>query len=190
MNMSTKTPFLFRSILPEETEQAIDIEMICFPPNEACTPESMRERIRLVPDLFLIAADRGTGRLAGFLCGIATDEAAFRDAFFTDASLHDPAGKTVMLLGLDVLPAYQHSGLGHELMKEYARREREKGREALILTCKKEKMSLYREMGFHELGLSASVWGGEEWYDMQRNLQTEKGAVKKAQKKNRPGREA
>ena len=25
-------------------------------------------------------------------------------SFFTDAGLHDPKGKTVMLLGLDVLP--------------------------------------------------------------------------------------
>ena len=162
--------FLFRPILPEETEQAIDIEMICFPPNEACTPESMRERIQLVPDLFLTAVDSGTGRLAGFLCGIATNEETFRDDFFTDAGLHDPAGRTVMLLGLDVLPEYQHCGLGHKLMQEYARREKEKGRASLILTCKEEKMSLYREMGFEELGLSASVWGGEQWYDMKYDL--------------------
>ena len=57
-----------------------------------------------------------------------------------------------------------------DLMQEYARREKAKGRQALILTCKKEKASLYREMGFHELGLSASVWGGEQWYDMKYDL--------------------
>ena len=170
MNNNTKNPFLFRPVLPEETRQAIEIEMICFPPNEACTPESMAERIRAVPDLFLTAVDTRSGKLAGFLCGIATDEESFRDAFFTDARLHDPKGKTVMLLGLDVLPAYRHCGLGHELMQEYARREKAKGRQALILTCKKEKASLYREMGFHELGLSASVWGGEQWYDMKYDL--------------------
>ena len=36
--------------------------------------------------------------------GLATDEEIFRDEIFMDASLHNPEGKTVMLLGLDVLP--------------------------------------------------------------------------------------
>ena len=29
--------FTFREILPEEAEEAADIEEICFPPNEACS---------------------------------------------------------------------------------------------------------------------------------------------------------
>ena len=43
-------------------------------------------------------------RIAGFLNGLATKEQKFRDAFFTDAGLHDLNGDVVMLLGLDVLP--------------------------------------------------------------------------------------
>ena len=166
-----KSRFLFRPIRQEETEEAIRIEQICFPVNEACTPESMRERIERVPELFLMAADKSSGALAGFLCGIATDEAQFRDAFFTDAGLHKEQGKTVMLLGLDVLPQYRSLGLGHALMEEYARIEKSKGREYLILTCKEEKISFYQEMGFYDLGVSASVWGGEQWHDMRRDLQ-------------------
>ena len=34
--------FEFRNILPEEAEQAAEVEAICFPPNEACTEESMK----------------------------------------------------------------------------------------------------------------------------------------------------
>ena len=37
--------FVFRNILSTEVEQAIAIEQICFPPNEACSPKSMSERI-------------------------------------------------------------------------------------------------------------------------------------------------
>ena len=37
--------FEFRSIHPDEVEQAIAIEQICFPPNEACSPKAMTERI-------------------------------------------------------------------------------------------------------------------------------------------------
>ena len=96
--------FEFRSINPDEVEQAIAIEQICFPPNEACSPKAMTERIAKVPQLFLVAVDKSTGKLAGFLNGVATDEEKFRDEFFTDIDLCDENGKNVMLLGLDVLP--------------------------------------------------------------------------------------
>lgn len=108
--------FEFRSIHPDEVEQAIAIEQICFPPNEACSPKAMTERIAKVPQLFLVAIDKSTGKLAGFLNGVATDEEKFRDEFFTDIDLCDENGKNVMLLGLDVLPEYRGQGLARELV--------------------------------------------------------------------------
>ena len=158
--------FLFRSILPDETEQAVTIEQICFPPNEACSPEHMRERIQKAPELFLVAVDKATGKLAGFLCGLSTDEYAFRDEFFTDANLYNPEGKNIMLLGLDVLPEYRKQGLGRELMYHYLRRERENRRSIVFLTCLKSKVKMYTKMGFTDRGLSASTWGGEKWHEM------------------------
>ena len=56
--------FEFRSIHPDEVEQAIAIEQICFPPNEACSPKAMTERIAKVPQLFLVVIeDRKSTRL-------------------------------------------------------------------------------------------------------------------------------
>ena len=127
--------FEFRDILPEEAEQAAEIERICFPPNEACTREMMIRRVAKAPDLFLVAVDRHTGKVAGFLNGLATDENVFRDEFFTDAELHDPDGKNIMLLGLDVLPEYRGQGLAREIVRIYAAREQAKGRRMLLLSC-------------------------------------------------------
>ena len=76
------------------------IEQICFPPHEACSEKHMKERIAKAPELFLVAVDKETGRLAGFLNGLSTKEQVFRDEFFLDANLYDPAGECVMLLGL------------------------------------------------------------------------------------------
>ena len=78
------TKYEFRDILPEELDQVIQIEQICFPPNEACSEKHMKERIGVTPELFLVAVDKTTGKLAGFLNGIATDEEKFRDEFFYD----------------------------------------------------------------------------------------------------------
>lgn len=158
--------FAFREILPEEAQQAAAIEQICFPPNEACSESMMIERVATAPDLFLVAVDRETGKLAGFLNGLATDEYNLRDDFFTDAKLHNPDGSNVMLLGLDVLPQYQKQGLAREIVFQYLRREQTRNRKMVVLTCLKSKVNMYTKMGFCDRGISESAWGGEQWHEM------------------------
>lgn len=147
--------YIFRNIRQEEITQAAEIEKICFPPNEACSYEHMEKRVDKAPELFLVAEDRATGRIAGFLNGLATDREHLTDDFFTDAEVHDPNGKNIMLLGLDVLPEYQHQGLG---------------REKLILTCLPDKVEMYQKFGFKDHGIGGSVWGGEAWHEMSVEL--------------------
>lgn len=158
--------FEFRNILQEEAAQAVAIEQICFPPNEACSEKNMKERIAKAPELFLVAVDNETGKIAGFLNGLATDEEVFRDEFFTDATLYNPQGKNVMLLGLDVLPEYRMQGLATEIVKQYRIREQQKNRKKLILTCLQSKVEMYQKMGFQDNGIADSTWGGEEWHEM------------------------
>lgn len=158
--------FEFRAVCPEEAEWAAEIEQICFPPNEACTNEHMKERVLVAPELFLVAVDKKTGKIAGFLNGLATEEDVFRDEFFTDVKLYDPAGKNVMLLGLDVLPDYRGHGLAGEIVRRYLERERKNGRNMLLLTCLEDKVKMYEKMGFLDRGIAGSSWGGEEWHEM------------------------
>lgn len=162
--------FEFRNIKQSETEQAVAIEQICFPPNEACSERNMTDRIAAAQDLFLVAVDKETGKIAGFLNGIATDECRFRDEFFTDAGLHNPEGRNIMVLGLDVLPEYRRQGLGRELVYQYLRRERGKCRETVFLTCLNSKVKMYRKFGFTDRGIANSTWGGEEWHEMSCTL--------------------
>lgn len=164
----TERRFTLRHILPSEIGQAVEIEQICFPPHEACSAVAIAGRIAAAPELFLVAVDDETGLIAGFLNGIATDETEFRDEFFKRADLYRPEGSHVMLLGLDVLPAYRGQGLARLLVETYAGRE--SGRQALVLTCLDDKVEMYEKMGFTDEGLSASNWGGEAWHQMRRTL--------------------
>lgn len=159
-----------RTIRQDEMEQGVAIELACFPPNEACSEKSMRERVRYAPELFLAAVDKETGKIAGTLNGLATNETKFRDAFFDEISLYEPTGENIMLLGLSVLPEYRGQGIARALMEEYSRREQKNGRKQLILTCLRDKVEMYKKMNFHDEGISASTWGGEEWHDMTRKL--------------------
>lgn len=158
--------FEFRTITQEEADQAVKIEEICFPPQEACSEQMMLERVKTAPELFLVAIDRETGKIAGFLNGLSTDEEVFRDDFFTGTSLYVPEGENIMLLGLDVLPQYRRQGLASEIMRRYVETEKAKGRKKLILTCLDAKVAMYQKMGYEDLGLAQSSWGGEEWHEM------------------------
>jgi len=166
MNKVINEKFEFRNIRQEEIAQAVRIEQICFPPNEACSEKSMTERIQAAPELFLVAVDKETGKIAGFLNGLSTDETTFREEFFTDVTLYQPDGKHVMLLGLDVLPEYRGQGLATEIVRQYKERERLHHRENLILTCLDSKVEMYKKMGFQDNGIANSTWGGEEWHEM------------------------
>lgn len=158
--------FVFRPIRQDEAEEAAEVERICFPPNEACSRSMMLERIAKAPELFLVALDRETGKIAGFLNGLSTNESSFRDEFFTNAGLYEPDGRNVMLLGLDVLPEHRRQGLARELMRRYLNEMRERGKQEVLLTCLESKVEMYQKMGFQDGGISDSVWGGEQWHVM------------------------
>ena len=171
LNEKLAEKFEFRDIRPDEATQAARAEQICFPPNEACSESMMRERVAKIPEMFLVAVDKKTGKIAGFINGMATTEENLRDVFFESADCYNPKGKNVMILGLDVLPEYRGQGLARELVDRYVDREIVRGREKIILTCLDSKIAMYEKMGFHNDGLSESVWGGEKWYQMSRTLQ-------------------
>ena len=169
-NSRVQDRFEFRPVKFEEAEKAVEAEHICFPPNEACSRENMISRIKAAGDLFMVAIDRENGKIAGFLNGIATNEYAFRDDFFTDPANHDPDGENIMLAGFVVLPEYRGSGVARGLIENYKNREKSRGRKRLVLTCLDEKVPMYVHFGFRDLGESASVWGGEKWHEMDMAL--------------------
>ncbi|MDO4168582.1 MAG: N-acetyltransferase [Lachnospiraceae bacterium] len=158
--------FEFRQIHLDDGKRVAEIESICFPPNEACTLEIMEERVKKASDSFLVAIEKQTKQIAGFINGLATDEDSLRDEFFTNVGLHNPDGSYMMILGVDVLPEYRKQGLAKTMMAEFVRRESAKGRKRVVLTCLAPKVNMYQKMGFQDHGRSDSSWGGEEWHEM------------------------
>lgn len=155
-----------RQVCPGDAEAATEIEAICFPPSEACTFPIMKERIALAADSFLVATDRRTGKMVGFINALCTDEQSLRDELFTDTSLHDPEGKNVMICSVAVLPEYQKQGIARGMMKEFLWRQKIAGKKQAILTCVPGKVSMYQKFGFTDRGESESSWGGEKWHEM------------------------
>nr|WP_279306352.1 GNAT family N-acetyltransferase [Mediterraneibacter glycyrrhizinilyticus] len=155
-----------RQVCPDDAEEATGIEAICFLPSEACTLPIMKERIQYAARSFLVAMDRETGKMVGFINALCTDEESLRDELFTDISLHNPNGKNVMICSVAVLPQYQGRGIAREMVRELLLEQRKLGKKCAILTCVPGKVKMYKKFGFMDRGESQSTWGGEKWHEM------------------------
>ena len=83
-DLSLDEKYEFRNVRNGEAEEAAALEAACFPANEACTLPIMRQRVSVAADLFVVAVEKSTGKIAGFVNAIATNENTLRDEFFTD----------------------------------------------------------------------------------------------------------
>ena len=156
---------VIRNARPEEWELLADIEAECFPPAEAATRESIEKRMRLFPENFWVAESEGN--ILGFINGGTTDKPELPDAFYhEEEKLHMPDGAYQTVFGLNVRPQYRRQGLASEIMRRYIEAEKVKGREKLILTCLESKVAMYQKMGYKDLGMAQSSWGGEKWHEM------------------------
>ncbi len=108
---------------------------------------------------FLLQWTKRLGRSQAFLNGLATDEEAFRDEFFTDITVHNPEGKNIFLLGLDVRPEYRRQGLAREIMNQYVKREQANGRKMLKLTCLEQKVEMYKKKWATKTKVSLLLYG-------------------------------
>lgn len=154
-----------RAAREEEVERIAEIEAICFPEAEAAGLADFKERMKAFPENFLVAVDGDT--IIGFINGCNTDKPVLGDELYHDATLHKPDGEIQTVFGLDVLPQYQHRGIGHQLMRAYIEHARTHGKKAVILTCKEQKITFYESLGYKKQGIADSEHGGAVWYDMQ-----------------------
>lgn len=153
-----------RNAAPQDVEEIIRIEAVCFPPAEAAQPDDVRARYAAFPENFFVYEQDGI--IAGFINGCTTDAPELPDALYHDASLHRPDGAYQTVFGLDVLPEYRKNGIGGQLIRHYVAVARARGKKGVVLTCKDHMIRFYERAGFTCRGVSASSHGGAKWNDM------------------------
>lgn len=154
-----------RSAYPEEAGTLAAIEAVCFPPEEAASEQAVRERMAAFPENFLVAEQ--DGRVVGFINGGTTDKPYLPDEFYHNVKLHKPEGAYQTVFGLNVLPEYRKHGIAGRLVERYLALAKERGKKAVILTCKEHMIHYYEKRGFVRYGVSDSCHGGATWYDMR-----------------------
>ena len=156
---------VIREATMEDLDEIVYVEKEAFTPQEAASRQTLKERLEIYPNHFLLLEEQG--RVRAYLGGAVTRLDRIRDELYEDISLHDERGPYQAFFSLVVLPKYQSLGYGKTLMKAGIEKAREEGRKGLILTCRKELISYYEGMGYVNKGVSQSVHGGITWYDMR-----------------------
>jgi len=153
-----------RNAKKEDLQQIIEIEQICFPKAEAASKEEFESRFEAFPDHFFVAVMNN--KIIGFINGACTNDTILADELYHDTSLHIPNGYYQTVFGLDVLPEYQHLGIGRQLLEHMIEISKENKKRGVILTCKDHLIGFYEKSGFICQGRSLSNHGGASWNDM------------------------
>ncbi|QOR36767.1 GNAT family N-acetyltransferase [Clostridium sp. 'deep sea'] len=157
-----------RQVTMADLDTVTKIEAICFPATEKASKDSFKQRISTFPRGFWLA--ELNNEIIGFINGAASNKTTIEDEFFSDMSLHCDNGENIAIFGLDVLPQYQRNGYAAQLIKHYIKIAKEDNRKKVLLTCKKHLVHYYTKFGFNNCGVSQSVHGGAQWFDMELNL--------------------
>ncbi len=149
-------------------DEISEIELSCFPKDQAAEKDQFRSRLMTYPDHFLLLCD-DNGRVAAFINGFVNDNSDLTDEMYKRPGLHDENGAWQMIFGLCTRPECRHKGYAHTLMNEFLRLAKEQGRKGVVLTCKAELIGFYEQFGFENEGVSTgSVIGGVKWYQMRK----------------------
>jgi len=142
------------------------IEAACFPLNQAASLSTLENRQKAYPQQFWLIEDGGV--ITGFINGIITDNDTIKDEMFKEVNLHNENGKWQSVFGLAVSPQHQHKGYAGKLLQHLIYVTKQNNRKGIVLTCEKHLIPLYEKFGFINAGLSASVHGGDVFYDMRK----------------------
>lgn len=161
-------PYWIRSVTPEDLEAVTAVEQVCFPSSEAASREAFQARISTFPASFFVA--QADDQVVGLINGCCTTTPCLSDALYAPGCPHKDTYPWQTVLGLAVLPDFQHQGIAKALMYRLIAHCRQQNKAGIILTCKQEKIGFYEYFGFLCHGKSASSHGGAVWYDMVLNL--------------------
>ncbi|MFI3226100.1 MAG: GNAT family N-acetyltransferase [Clostridia bacterium] len=156
--------FEIRQANIDDLDRVTYIEASCFPPMEAASKESFKQRIDSFPESFLLGVM--DGEIVTMVNGCVTNSKTIFDELFHDAKLHNKENDYQSVFGLCTLPDYQKQGLAEIMLTTLIEVAQERGKKGVILTCKKQLIKYYEKFGFVNLGVSKSEHGGAVWYDM------------------------
>ncbi|MCM3727970.1 GNAT family N-acetyltransferase [Neobacillus cucumis] len=157
-----------RMVKKEDLADLVVLENRCFLKEEAATEEAFKKRIKTISDSFFVAEVEGV--IVGLINGPVIESPYITDDLFSEIKVNPATGGHQSVLGLAVSPKYQNQGIAGALLASLEKDAKEKHRETITLTCKKDLVCFYEKHGYINHGASSSEHGGVTWYNMVKPL--------------------
>jgi GNAT superfamily N-acetyltransferase len=153
-----------RNVTEADLDGCYEVEIACWPPEEAAAKETIDRRIAAFPQGFFVA--ESDGRVIGMLNSCCTNREDLGDEELKQLVGHDVDGLNLVVFALGVLPRFRKRGIAAALMSRFIRLAGELNKEKVLLICKSDLVAYYERFGFVHAGLSRSVHGGATWQQM------------------------
>lgn len=151
-----------------DLQSIYQIEIACFPENQAASLETLSNRLKAFPQHFWVIEDHE--EIMGFINGMITNYETVKDEMFKNTDLHIENGLWQSVFGLAVLPKHQNKGYAGRLLNHLTEVSTKNNRRGIVLTCEEHLISYYQKFGFVNAGLSDSIHGGDVFFDMKKRL--------------------
>ena len=151
-----------------DLERLCEIETACFLECERASQETIKKRVEVINDTFLVA------EMAGFVVGAinaTTIEQDFiSDDLFQSIKANLDVGHRLAILSVACDPAYQKQGVAISLLDAIKKIALATKRNGITLTCKEHLISFYENRGYEYMGIAKSTHGNQIWYNMLMKL--------------------
>ncbi|GGB09968.1 GNAT family N-acetyltransferase [Macrococcus hajekii] len=155
--------YKFRTANINDLHQIAALEQESFIPEVADTEGAFKERIDKISDTFIVAEKEGD--IAGYINGPVIEQPYITDDLFKKIP-DTRTGDYLCVLGLAVSRRHQRQGLAGQLIDRFTALAEGLKLKAITLTCTEDLVPFYERYGFKSHGPSASQHGGEQWFNM------------------------
>ena len=139
-----------------------ELELECFPEDEAASLATIELRLRVAGDFFLeLRGDQD--ELLGFVNGTCCDGDQVHHESMTT---HVEGGKTLVIHSVSVSPRHRRKGLALCMLGDYVKHVTALGIDRIMLLSKANLLQLYLSAGFTVIRQSPIVHGQEVWFEL------------------------
>lgn len=154
-----------RQVKTEDLSSCFTLEMECFPAEEAASLENIKKRISQFPQGFYVLENEG--KIIGHVNSGCTNKDDITDEDFKGLIGHNPTAENMVIFSLAVSPVFRGKKLGHLLLERFIKECQAISKKRILLLCKTDLISYYKNAGFSYISISKSTHGGAQWHEME-----------------------
>lgn len=159
------TELQIRRVERADLDACCGLENVCYDLLEVAPRDFIEKRIECYPDGFYVA--EVNGQVVGMVNSGATHKDDITDEGLKYLTGHVRNGRSAVIFSLAVHPDYRLKGIGRKLIAQMINVAEKKEKQRILLLCQEELIPFYTSLGFSQVGLASTNFGGKMLHQME-----------------------